>query len=240
MTVAVALIVVLGAAGAAAAWYFERSSAVGEDGSAQALAANALGTAREAAVFFRDSAARDVGNLSELLRKSDAEEEEEEEEEVEAENGGGNRTDVELVAAVVKPVVMGPTIDEWMTGAPGPSLTRQVTQLASAEVPTEPPLFMVFDDTHPGVSPPGTDAIRMRSDLFPGLRISDVASDDTGLVEVVVGAEGKVETAKLISAPQNVHESMFLSAVKAWQFDPATKNGQAVRYRHQMHIAIDR
>jgi hypothetical protein len=169
-----------------------------------------------------------------LLRKPAAEEEEKETEDKDDAVG------IKLTGgAPAAPVIMGPTVDEWMTGAPGPSLARHITPLASAEVPTEPPLFMVFDDSHPDVSPPGAEAIRMRTDASIGLRISDEATPETGLVEVVVGAGGEVETAKLISAPQNVHESMFLSAVKAWRFEPAVKDGHTVRYRQRMHVAVD-
>ena len=64
-------VLVLGGAGAAAAWYFDRPVSVSDDvGSPRALATNALGTARNAAAFFRDSATRDFATLATLLRRS--------------------------------------------------------------------------------------------------------------------------------------------------------------------------
>ena len=135
---------------------------------------------------------------------------------------------------------MGPSVNELIAGASGPDLTRRVAGLASASVPVEPPLFMVFDETHPEVIPPGADEIRIPNSSFGDMWISEVATPQTGLVEVVVGSTGGVETAKLITAPQNVHESMFISAVKAWQFSPALRDGQGVRYRQRLHIAVAR
>ena len=124
--------------------------------------------------------------------------------------------------------------------APGPSLTTHVAPPAPTAVPAEPPLFMVFDNSHPEVSPPGAGGIRVHGRLEPDMWITDAATYNTGLVEVVVGATGDVESAKSISVPQNVHEWMFLSAVKAWQLEPAMRDGQAVRYRQQLHIAVAR
>jgi hypothetical protein len=42
---------------------------------------------------------------------------------------------------------------------------------------------------------------------------------------------------KLVGAPRNVHDSMLLSAVKAWEFVPALKDGVPVRYRKTITIA---
>ena len=68
----------------------------------------------------------------------------------------------------------------------------------------------------------------------------DTDSEHVGVVEVVISETGEVELAKLISAPANVHESMLLSAIKAWRFVPAEKDGQAVRYRQVMPITVAR
>ena len=232
-------VLVLGGAGAAAAWYFDRPVSVSDDeGSPRALATNALGTARNAAAFFRDSATRDFATLATLLRRSADGDADANVDEVGGEEDGV--ADGGAPAAATAPPPMGPTIEEWMSGAPGPTLTRNVELPASAAVPLEAPLFMVFDSGSPGVSPPGTQDIRVRHNPFPGVWITDAASVDSGLVEVVVGATGDVESAKLISTPLNVHESMLLSAVKTWRFRPAQKDGQAVRYRQRLHIAAAR
>ena len=236
---AVAMVVVLAGAAVGARWFFNRPEntvdAAAAAESATVLATNALGTAREAAVFFRDSAKRDIANLSTLLKQAAEEDEEEAVEE------GDEAPDAKGAAAAVSaPPAVGPTVNELMEGAAGPELSRQVESFASAAVPTEPPLFMVFDEHHTDVIPPGTDAIRMQSDQFSDMWITDVPTENSGVVEVVVAETGYVESAKMISAPRNVHEWMFLSAVKAWRFYPAEKDGQAVRYRQRLQIAVAR
>jgi len=52
-----------------------------------------------------------------------------------------------------------------------------------------------------------------------------------------VSTAGTVESVRLLKAPRSVHDSMFLSAAKAWQFQPALKDGFPVRYRKTVWIA---
>jgi hypothetical protein len=58
-----------------------------------------------------------------------------------------------------------------------------------------------------------------------------------GRIELIVSTDGTVESVKLLKAPRSVHDSMFLSAAKAWQFQPALKDGFPVRYRKTVWIA---
>ncbi len=57
-------------------------------------------------------------------------------------------------------------------------------------------------------------------------------------IEVVVLRDGSVSSVKLLGAPRNVHDSMLLSAVKAWRFVPAMRDGAPVPYR--MTISVGR
>jgi TonB family protein len=63
-----------------------------------------------------------------------------------------------------------------------------------------------------------------------------VRSEDLSEVEVVVSATGEVESVKLVTQPVRVLSVMMLSAVKNWRFQPATKDGQPVRYRMRMRL----
>jgi len=58
-----------------------------------------------------------------------------------------------------------------------------------------------------------------------------------GRIELIVSTDGTVESVRLLKAPRSVHDSMFLSAAKAWQFQPALKDGFPVRYRKTVWIA---
>jgi hypothetical protein len=57
---------------------------------------------------------------------------------------------------------------------------------------------------------------------------------DAATVEVVISPDGGVERVRLTSRPRRLVDVMELSAAKAWQFDPALKDGAPVRYRLEL------
>jgi hypothetical protein len=78
-----------------------------------------------------------------------------------------------------------------------------------------------------------------------GSRSSNARSEDEGsntakTVEIVVNEEGIVESARATISPRTIAESMFLTAglhaIKSWQFRPALKDGNPVRYREMMSV----
>src|SRR5262245_14437123 len=58
-----------------------------------------------------------------------------------------------------------------------------------------------------------------------------------GRVELIIGADGSVESAKLLGPPRTVNDGLFLSVAKAWLFQPALKGGVPVRYRKTIWVA---
>jgi hypothetical protein len=50
-------------------------------------------------------------------------------------------------------------------------------------------------------------------------------------IELVIAKDGSVEQVKLVSPSKLMHDVMLLHAAKAWQFDPASRDGYPVRYR---------
>jgi len=50
-------------------------------------------------------------------------------------------------------------------------------------------------------------------------------------LELIVSPAGTVERARFLEAPQRMADMMLLSSAKTWQFTPAVKDGQPVRYR---------
>ena len=64
-----------------------------------------------------------------------------------------------------------------------------------------------------------------------------VRTEQLTRIELLVAADGTVEMVKLVSSPRTVHDSMWLSAIKAWQFQPAMKDGRPVRYLKTVWIA---
>jgi hypothetical protein len=65
----------------------------------------------------------------------------------------------------------------------------------------------------------------------PGVRMEDLPQ-----VELVVSPSGDVESVKLLTPTAGVHSAMMLSAIKTWHFEPATRDGHAVRYRLTLRL----
>jgi hypothetical protein len=109
--------------------------------------------------------------------------------------------------------------------------TRTRTDLARALTENAPDVN-VYSAQSAGVSPPIGVNPQLPRQLPP-----DVDPNQLGEMELVIALDGNVESAKLVKAPRNVHDSMLLSAAKAWQFRPAMKDGTPVRYRKTVWIA---
>jgi hypothetical protein len=54
--------------------------------------------------------------------------------------------------------------------------------------------------------------------------------------ELVVGRGGEVERVRLLSPGNRLRDKMLLAAAKAWQFQPALKDGRPVRYRLTIRV----
>lgn len=137
----------------------------------------------------------------------------------------GDATPIEVFDLDAKPnAVAGPSdIVE-----PGPPPSNPPTP-AVASTDGEPDMFTTANGD---VIPP----VGIRPQL-PRELPRDVRREDLARIDLVVAADGTVETVKLISTPRDVSDSMWLSAVKAWQFQPALKDGRPVRYLKTVWLA---
>ncbi len=224
------LALALGVAGAVGLWYRAQPA---DDATAQSidsaepslreLAGQVLTEARDVATYVRESASRDLSTVTELLRRRN--------EETDDEQPARARTKQQQNIG---------RMAEHRPGGSRPSHAPLIKRsIASAEiviptvipVPTESP---VLDGRDSRVTPPSIERVRLRHASEP---LSQGALDEAGLVELVVSASGVVESAKFVTNPLDVHQSMLLSAVKAWRFRPARLNGQAIRYRLRVPIS---
>jgi hypothetical protein len=94
--------------------------------------------------------------------------------------------------------------------------------------------FMVYTPGDDGVSPP----IGLRSQL-PQQLPPMVDRAALSRIELIIGTDGSVESVKLLGTRRDVMGGMFLSAAKAWEFQPATKDGVAVRYRKTILVSFE-
>ena len=90
----------------------------------------------------------------------------------------------------------------------------------------------IYSPRSEGVSSPIAVRPQLPRELPPNVNRSDLR-----LIELVISPLGTVESVKLIGVPRNVHDSMLLSAAKAWVFRPAVKDGVPVRYRKTVSVA---
>ena len=65
-----------------------------------------------------------------------------------------------------------------------------------------------------------------------------VAAERLTEVEILISDRGEVVAAKAVSGPRSYFDGMVLSAVKAWKFQPATRNGLPVAYRLRVFLLV--
>ena len=88
----------------------------------------------------------------------------------------------------------------------------------------------IYSWTSEGVSPPTMVLPRMPAAAFP-----EPGDDlnDRPYLEVLVNEQGSVDAVRLrgnLRSSDVVRHGMMMAPAKAWQFAPATRNGQPVRY----------
>ena len=107
--------------------------------------------------------------------------------------------------------------------APLPSLPESA---AVAAVPSRGlPDMRIYSAADPGIEPPKLRSAEILEGLIAGFPTK------TNSVEVLVDKAGKVERVRMQGAPQRIPDIVILSRMKEWVFEPATKDGAAVRYR---------
>ena len=239
--VPVAAVLVLGVAVAAGIAYVEQrdpGSVSTSAGSLQVLASGAWDTALGVGGNIRDSTSRDIATMFERMRGlgSDGDEVDPSDEAdadvpvmETASRASGSSRDGDSSAY---PEAEGGTVAFDTPSSASPDVAGDEPETTELVVePLRP--AVVFDQTDVNVTPPVTlrPMLPSRAEDEPG---------QVSVVEAIVSASGEVEKVKLMSPLRNVHEAMFLSAIKTWRFRPAMKDGQPVRYRHRIPITLPR
>lgn len=113
-------------------------------------------------------------------------------------------------------------------GAPQQRELPAASGVPDALVPAGP---SVFSSAQPDVVPPTL----MRAQM-PQVPIRGVPITAPGVLELVVGDDGTVVSARLVPTSNRYQDRMMVSAAKTWRFSPARRYGQPVRYRLEMPI----
>jgi hypothetical protein len=154
----------------------------------------------------------------------------------------GNGTKLIRRSAAVEPRPI-PADDEGLSGSviayeipthletamAAPALERSTSDAVDDAAPQE-----VYTSASDGVTPPVNTRQQLPRTLPPLAELADLSR-----IEMVIAPDGSVESAKLLDARSDVLGGMFLSAVKAWEFYPAMKDGVAVRYRKLILVSFE-
>jgi hypothetical protein len=107
-----------------------------------------------------------------------------------------------------------------------------------AEAPEGSPAASIDDVVYiagaEGISPPVAVHSQLPRELSPTVNPASLSR-----IEIVIARDGTVESARLVGNRRDLQGGMLLSAVKAWEFRPATKDGMAVRYRKTILVSFE-
>jgi len=132
-------------------------------------------------------------------------------------DGAVVRTRELQVVFPTEPPAARPVTPAGASRAPAPAEAR-----ASAVPPA--PERRIYSAEDPGVAPPEW----LRPQL-PSERKADAEPSDSW-VEVTVDERGQVAQVRLHSSDASLNDRMLVAAAKAWQFQPALKDGRPVKY----------
>jgi hypothetical protein len=126
-----------------------------------------------------------------------------------------------------RPVVPAAAPPPALTGIAGAARADRNVTADSAVVPASP----IYSAADVDVTPPTFTQPQIPTPLV------DEASPEMNTIELIVSASGAVERVRLVSRPRRMPDMMLLSGAKNWEFEPAVKDGQSVRYRLELSWA---
>lgn len=128
---------------------------------------------------------------------------------------------VDLATAAAEPP---PQPKEEPAPAPAPSAPK---------APAEPTIYTAEDE---GVTPP----VVVRQDVPAVPNAIAGMTKDKGLIDIVIDEKGRVVSLALRSRLHPVYDTAILNAARDWKYKPARLNGEPVRYRKLLQIAVKR
>jgi hypothetical protein len=160
------------------------------------------------------------------------------------------RRDGETGSRVNGPRADAPRLVSRTIGSPGPAPTRSrrparppmpvlIQPPSSAELSArnadetarDAAMLTIYSSKDAGVEPPML--------LHPQIPANLMLAGESRLniMELLISETGSVEQVRLIAGPSRLPDVMLLSGAKAWRFQPASRDGEAVRYRARVSWA---
>ena len=122
---------------------------------------------------------------------------------------------------------------------PGPAAEPEASGPAASPVvagPSRPTPGQVFGSEDTQVSPP--IVIRQEIPAVPAVLMS--AARGKGLLEIVIDEKGRVISMAMRGSIHPAFDSQVLVAARDWKYQPATLDGQPVRYKKLIQVAVKR
>ena len=118
---------------------------------------------------------------------------------------------------------------------PPPQPKEEPAPVAPSEpkAPAEPTIYTAEDE---GVTPP----VILRQDVPAVPSAIAGMTKDKGLIDLVIDEKGRVVSLALRSRLHPVYDTALLNAARDWKYKPARLNGEPVRYRKLLQIAVKR
>ena len=156
----------------------------------------------------------------------------------------------ELLTALSDPDIAGPAsrspLSDMRVLAAGFNdlAARALTPQPQSEGPAQPAqeasiantarMPRIYDSNDGDVVAPVT--VRQDIPRFP----MTIPTGKTGVLFIVIGETGSVESAIITEPLDKAYDRMLLAATKAWSYQPATRNGMAVKYRKRIQLTLPR
>src|SRR5262249_12529796 len=116
--------------------------------------------------------------------------------------------------------------------APPPPLPAPAPAPAVMAPPPAPVVTRIFSGDEQGVVPPMTI-----SQALPSFRgVSPIQR--IGRIEVVIDESGAVESAVMNQSVTPAYDKLALAAARNWRYQPATMNGQPVKFRKMVQVTV--
>lgn len=147
-------------------------------------------------------------------------------------------------ASTSAPAPVGPTapgVSNTVSAAPSPApagSSAEPDRATPSGGPPAAPDSTIYDAANAGVKAPILITPGANTPLLTGVR----HPAGTPGIEIVINADGFVGSVKAVTNPKSLAESLEyhngLSVAKSWQFQPAERDGQPVRFRIFMPLSI--
>jgi TonB family protein len=121
---------------------------------------------------------------------------------------------------------------------PPPSATRAAVMATAARTPEQSVSSRdrIFTGDDPGIT--GPIAVKQELPRVPSTLVG--RTRDRGLLEVIIDEQGRVMNVTIRSPIHPVYDSQLLVAARDWKYKPAMVNGQPVKFRKIIQVAVTR